>query len=239
MPQQAPRDEHDPVREPAADTDEAARDKDGASAKSHPRGAGDVGAGDVMESHPGDVMESHPGDVTASHALGTGAGAGAGAALGAAIGATLGPAGAAVGATFGALGGGAAGRAVAAATNPAEEDSYWRDHYLTRPYADDTLSYDHYRPAYRYGWEARTRHAGLRWDEVERELERGWRENRGASRLGWSDARQAARDAWQRVEHRMMDERERNASGTPPADSPSGDPPADSTDPGENRTTPS
>jgi hypothetical protein len=146
-----------------------------------------------------------------SHALGTGAGAGAGAAIGAALGATLGPAGAAVGAVVGAVGGGAAGKAAAAAVHPAEEDSYWRDHYLTRPYADDTLSYDHYRPAYRYGWEARTRHAGRRWDEVERELERGWRENRGASRLGWSDARQAARDAWQRVEHRMADERERNS----------------------------
>jgi hypothetical protein len=149
-----------------------------------------------------------------SHALGTGAGAGAGGAIGAALGATLGPAGAAVGATVGAVAGGAAGKAAAAAVHPspAEEDSYWRDHYLTRPYADDTLSYDHYRPAYRYGWEARMRHAGRRWDEVERELERGWRENRGASRLGWSDARQAARDAWQRVEHRMADERERNST---------------------------
>jgi phage tail tape-measure protein len=89
------------------------------------------------------------------HALATGTGAGAGAAAGAAIGAALGgPAGAAVGATFGALGGGLAGQAVADAVDPAEEDTYWRNNYLSRPYADDTLSYDHYRPAYRYGWAA-------------------------------------------------------------------------------------
>jgi hypothetical protein len=115
----------------------------------------------------------------------------------------------------------------AQAVDPREEDAYWRENYLSRPYADDTLSYDHYRPAYRYGWESRTRHAGLRWDEVERDLERGWRENRGTSRLGWTDARLAARDAWQRVEHRLMDERERSRNGTDP-DAGHGDP-ADAT----------
>src|SRR5690606_4488180 len=85
----------------------------------------------------------------------------------------------------------------------AAEDAYWRDHFRKRPYADETLSYDHYRPAYRYGWESRARLSGRRWDEVERELERGWRENRGASRLGWADAKLAARDAWQRIDHRI------------------------------------
>lgn len=107
---------------------------------------------------------------------------------------------------------GAAGSGKAEALNPTEEDAYWRDNFRKRPYADETLSYDHYRPAYRYGWESRTRHADRRWDEVERELERGWRENRGESRLGWSDAKLAARDAWQRVEHRLADQRQRDYS---------------------------
>src|SRR5687767_12802758 len=31
--------------------------------------------------------------------------------------------------------------------NPTEEDAYWRDNYINRPYADQTLSYDYYRPA--------------------------------------------------------------------------------------------
>jgi hypothetical protein len=157
----------------------------------------------------GELRPEQPKEDAAAHAVGTGAGAGAGAALGGVIGAAVGgPAGAAVGATFGALGGGLGGRAAAEAFNPTEEDAYWRDNYLNRPHADDTLSYDHYRPAYRYGWESRTRHEGRRWDEVERELERGWRENRGTSRLGWGDARLAARDAWQRVDHHMLDQRE-------------------------------
>ena len=93
--------------------------------------------------------------------------------------------------------------------NSRAEDEYWREHYIKRPYADGTLSYDHYRPAYRYGWESRERYASQRWDEVERSLERGWREHRGTSRLGWSDAKLAARDAWQRVERRLADERQR------------------------------
>jgi hypothetical protein len=97
----------------------------------------------------------------------------------------------------------------AAAINGRDEDAFWRDHYITRPYADDTLSYDHYRPAYRYGWESRARLQGRRWDEVERDLEKGWRENRGTSRLGWTDARQAARDAWQRIDNLVLDERQR------------------------------
>jgi hypothetical protein len=92
--------------------------------------------------------------------------------------------------------------------DPVEEDRYWRDNYIRRPYADETLSYDHYRPAYRYGWESRARLDGQRWDQVERELERGWRQNRGASRLGWGDAKLAARDAWQRIDHRIIDARE-------------------------------
>jgi hypothetical protein len=149
-----------------------------------------------------------PGEEPGAYPLGTGAGAAGGAFAGAAIGGALGPAGAAVGAAAGAVAGGLAGKAAAAAINPSEEDSYWRDNYQRRPYADDTLSYDYYRPAYRYGWESRARHQGRRWAEVEKELERGWRANRGPSRLGWADARLAARDAWQRVENRMMDARE-------------------------------
>ena len=88
--------------------------------------------------------------------------------------------------------------------SPTEEDAYWRDNYINRPYADQTLSYDYYRPAYRYGWESRKRFMDRRWDEVEKDLAKGWRDNRGPSRLGWPDAKLAARDAWQRVDQRLM-----------------------------------
>ena len=146
-----------------------------------------------------DPITGEPG----AHPVGTGAGAIGGAVTGAALGSLAGPVGAAIGGAIGAVGGGVAGSAAAEKLNPTEEDAYWRDNFRKRPYADETLSYDHYRPAYRYGWDSRARLVGRRWDEVERELERGWRENRGASRLGWTDAKLAARDAWQRVDQRM------------------------------------
>lgn len=95
----------------------------------------------------------------------------------------------------------------ATSLDPRDDDRYWRDNYLKRPYADDTLSYDHYRPAYRYGWESRRRFPDQRWDQVERDLQKGWRENRGESRLGWSEAKLAARDAWQRASDQIMDAR--------------------------------
>ncbi|HSJ10067.1 MAG TPA: hypothetical protein VK928_09135 [Longimicrobiales bacterium] len=103
------------------------------------------------------------------------------------------------------------GAATDSVVNAREEDDYWREHYVRRPYADDTLGYDQYRPAFRYGWESRARLMGQRWDQVERDLERGWREHRGASHLGWGDAKLAARDAWQRVEHRLAAERAQDA----------------------------
>jgi hypothetical protein len=161
--------------------------------------------GDARGTHP---VDARPGEQPGAHPLGTGAGAAGGAAAGAALGGGLGPAGAAVGAALGAVAGGLAGQAAAEAISPTAEDSYWRDNYHRRPYADGTLSYDHYRPAYRYGWEARARHEGRRWTEVEKDLERGWREHRGTSRLGWSHAKLAARDAWQRIDNKRMDERE-------------------------------
>jgi hypothetical protein len=167
------------------------------------------------EGHSGinpDPITGEPG----AHPVGTGAGAAGGAIAGAAIGGAVGgPVGAAIGGAVGAVGGGAAGSSAAESLNPTAEDAYWRDNFRKRPYADETLSYDHYRPAYRYGWESRARLTHRRWDEVERELERGWKENRGMSRLGWTDAKLAARDAWQRVDHRLADERDRENAAEP------------------------
>jgi hypothetical protein len=147
----------------------------------------------------------------AAHTVGTGMSTAGGAVTGTAIaGAIGGPAGSVNGGTMGASGGGLAGRSAAQVVNPIEEEAYWREAFLSRPYADETLGYDHYRPAYRYGWESRARFPDRRWDQVERELETGWRGNRGFSRLGWTDAKLAARDAWQRVERRLLDQRERD-----------------------------
>jgi len=135
-----------------------------------------------------------------AHPVGAGAGAAAGAATGAAVGSFGGPVGTAVGAVVGGVAGGLAGKGVAERVNPTVEDAYWRENYATRPYYQPGDTYEEYRPAYRYGWEARNKYGELNWDDVEEDMERNWEKNRGASNMTWNRAKHAIRDAWHRVE---------------------------------------
>ena len=107
----------------------------------------------------------------------------------------------AVGAAVGGLAGATAGHGVAAAVNPATEDTYWRSAYNTRPGYVSGFGYDDYSGAYRLGWEGRSRHAGHRFDDVEAQLQAEWERARGTSRLTWEQARYPVRDAWDRVSH--------------------------------------
>ena len=149
-----------------------------------------------------------------SHPVGTGVGAAGGGAAGAAVGAVVGgPVGALVGGAVGAIAGGAAGHGVAERIDPTVEDTYWRDSWRHRDYTkSDSFNYDEdYRPAYRYGWESRERHAGRTWDDgLETELSSGWEKARGTSRLKWEEARDATRDAWHRVENRLPGDADRD-----------------------------
>jgi len=147
-----------------------------------------------------DPISKEPG----AHPVGTGTGAAGAGAAGAAIGGVLGgPVGAVVGATVGAVAGGLAGKAVAEKANPTIEDAYWRSNYKTRPYYSANRDYEHYQPAYRYGWESRSRHEGKKWDEVEGELATGWDKAKGKSELAWDDAKHATKDAWHRIEKKL------------------------------------
>ena len=138
---------------------------------------------------------------TGAHPIGVGLGAAAtGAAAGAAGGAMGGPIGAAVGAVIGGIAGGLAGKGIAEDVNPTVEHDYWRTNYADRPYVESGHSYEIYEPAYRYGWEARNRHAGKSFDQAEADLSRDWEKVRGSSTLGWDKARHASRDAWDRLE---------------------------------------
>ncbi|HEY0970008.1 MAG TPA: hypothetical protein VGE02_03415 [Gemmatimonadales bacterium] len=137
-------------------------------------------------------------------AVGGVSGLAAGAAIGAATG---GPLGAVIGAAAGALAGVGVAKGVEALVDADAEDAYWRDNYSTRPYAAADRDYDHYRPAYRYGWEAQTRYSNRRYDDLEPELERDWESYRGTSSLTWADARHATRDAWNRIERRRTERR--------------------------------
>ena len=151
--------------------------------------------------------DSNPDPITGapgSHPVGTGLGAAAGGAVaGAAAGAVGGPVGAIAGAAVGAVVGGLAGKGVAEGLNPTLEDAYWRDNYTKEPYYVEGRTYDDYAPAYRTGYEARTRYAGRSWSDVESDVERDYYANRGNGRLEWQDARDATRAAWHRVERTL------------------------------------
>src|SRR3954470_1818994 len=126
---------------------------------------------DTTRDNNPDAITGTPG----SHPVGTGIGAAGGGAAGAAIGAAVtgpaAPVGAVVGAVIGAVAGGLAGKGAAEAVNPTAEDAYWRENHANRPYHDPNYSYDEdYRPAYEYGWTARSQHHGRKFDEVENDL---------------------------------------------------------------------
>ncbi len=145
-----------------------------------------------------DPITGEPG----AHPVGTGVGAAlGGAATGAAAGMAAGPVGAAVGAVAGAVVGGLAGKAVAENIDPTKEEAYWKENYAKRPYYSKDIGYDAYGPAYRYGWESHSTHAGRRFDEAEPELRKDWEKSQHGERLGWEKAKLAVRDAWHHVEH--------------------------------------
>jgi hypothetical protein len=147
-----------------------------------------------------DPLTGEPG----SHPVGTGVGAAGGAAAGAAVGGAVGgPVGAVVGGAVGAITGAAAGHGAAEAVNPTIEDAYWRENYVTREYVDRALPYSAYAPAYRYGWESRSRYGNRPFAEVESDLERGWDRVKGESSLAWSQAKGAVRDAWHHIERAL------------------------------------
>jgi hypothetical protein len=83
-----------------------------------------------------------------------------------------------------------------------ENDSYWRENHTTQPYAKDR-SYDDYAPAYRYGYDSASTHAGRKFDEAENDLQHGWEQAKGKSGLAWSDAKHAVKNSWHRVERAL------------------------------------
>lgn len=138
-----------------------------------------------------------------AHPIGTGVGAAGAGTAGAAIGAAAGPVGALAGAAIGAVVGGLIGKGVAEGVDPTEEHAFWRETHQDRPYYDEGFSYDaDYEPAYRYGWETRTKHHDRHFDEMEPHLEKNWEHASGESRLTWDHAKHAVQDAWRRIEGR-------------------------------------
>lgn len=145
-----------------------------------------------------DPITGEPG----AHPFGVAGGGTGGAVAGAAIGGAVGgPIGAAVGGAIGAVAGGLAGKGAAEAVNPTEENAYWQREHTSRPYVRKDTPYEHYEPAYRYGWESASRpeFANRNFDTAERDLERNWETYRGPSTTPWRDVRDATRDSYERV----------------------------------------
>ncbi len=137
-----------------------------------------------------------------AHPAGVGAGAATGGLAGGAIGAVAGPVGAVIGVVAGSIAGGLAGKGVAESIDPTVEDTYWRGTYHTRPYVNKGETYEVYQPAYRYGWEARRKHQGKTFAQIESDLKSGWGTSRLHSTHDWDKARPAVQDAWTRFDNR-------------------------------------
>lgn len=177
-------------------------------------GRSDVGRTDDLDrdrdrTHNPDANPDPITGAPGSHPIGTGVGTAGGGLAGAAVGAAIGSVvpgigtvvGGVAGAVVGGIGGAAVGHEAAEQINPTREDAYWRDNYKTRPYYLSDATYDEdYAPAYRYGWESRSRYAGRKFDDVENDLASGWDKAKVKSRLGWEKAKAATRDAWDRVD---------------------------------------
>ena len=136
---------------------------------------------------------------TGAHPVGTGVGAAlGGAAAGAAVGTVAGPIGTAVGAAVGAVAGGLFGKGVAEGFDPTVEDTYWRSNYASRPYVKAGTPYEHYQPAYRYGWESRAKMKDQSWQDAQVALRRDWDSHPASKSLAWDSASAPVRDAWDR-----------------------------------------
>lgn len=132
-----------------------------------------------------------------------GGGMAAGAAAGAAIGtAVAGSLGVVVGGTIGAVAGALGGYAAVSAGDPHYD--YWRDNHIGQPGYVEGYTYEgDYAPAYRLGYQGRSRYADRPWEEVEADLCADWDTLKGDSRLTWEQARAACRAAWDRVERAL------------------------------------
>ncbi|MCW0425107.1 hypothetical protein [Xanthomonas sacchari] len=92
-----------------------------------------------------------------------------------------------------------------------DSDRYYADRFDTVDYRETDSSYDDYRPAYRYGVQARSRYRDRVWDDrLDTDLESGWKRAKDRSRLSWAQAKAAVREAFD------SDRYDRPGRGNPP-----------------------
>lgn len=87
----------------------------------------------------------------------------------------------------------------AEALDRSKEEAYWRERHPGQPYAKKELSYEHYAPAYRTGYEGAVKHAGKAYEEIEDDLALDYEKHRPESALPWDMARPAVKAAWDKL----------------------------------------
>lgn len=76
---------------------------------------------------------------------------------------------------------------------------YWQSHWHTRPYASADLGFEHYEPAYRYGYQAGRLSRGKSWENISIELRAGWDTYQDRGKTRWENMEQAVQDGWRRA----------------------------------------
>jgi hypothetical protein len=79
------------------------------------------------------------------------------------------------------------------------ENAYWQREHSKQAYADKSLSYEDYAPAYRFAVEAVEKYPDKDFDEVEEELARNYHRAEPGFPAPWDTVRPAVRAAWDRV----------------------------------------
>ncbi|MEO6708400.1 MAG: hypothetical protein ABIP42_02425 [Planctomycetota bacterium] len=121
-----------------------------------------------------------------------------------------GPIGTVAGAAAGAVLGGVAGRKLGEAVDPTVEDAHWKKAYSKESYYQTGMTFDDYAPAYRLGYEGRTRYVGRKFDDVQANLETDYNRTKASSKLSWDKAKHATRAAWTRIEKAMPGDLDRD-----------------------------
>lgn len=80
-----------------------------------------------------------------------------------------------------------------------EAETHWRKHHAAQPYADKSLSYEHYGSAYRTGHEGASKYPGKKFEEIEEDLALDYQKHRPGSGLPWDTVRPAVKAEWDRI----------------------------------------
>jgi phage tail tape-measure protein len=138
-------------------------------------------------------------DAPGSHPIETGIGAAvAGAASGMAAGAVAGPAAAAVGVAIGAVVGAYAGKGVGELIDPTTDDNWLRDHFKSRPYAEEGDIYEDFQKAFRFGALAEAKYGDAGIHLMDEQLASEWEASKDSA-MPWSKAKGAVQDAYDRT----------------------------------------